>query len=149
MLIDSMELAYETFQGCRLRALYSEALLTALIPTLEEVRETGLLVLDVPESHLEPLPSDFKRATECRPDVERKTLHNRDQQWLRLCYISAVELRRLWADGAHRAVRSLGYAMHNVPYEISSGGLPRLMPISIQKWLDPFWGFEFRVAAFH
>jgi len=137
MLVDSMKLAYETFQGCRLGAPYSEALLTALIPTLEEVRESGMLVLDVPDSRIEPLPSGFKEVIECDPDVERKTPRSRDQQWVNLCYISAVELRRLWAAGAHGAVRSLGYAMHEVPNEISLGGSPT------------DWDFEFRVAAFH
>jgi len=142
MLIDSMKLAYETFQSCRRLLPETEALLTVLIPTLDEVRERGVLVLEVPDSRIEPLSSYYKRKIGCGPEIElsgRVSVLESSRRLLDLCYVAAVDLTRLWVAGARGAVLSLGYALHIVPSLVTSG-----------KALDPkLYEFNFRIAAFH
>lgn len=142
MLIDSMKLAYKTFQYCRHLYPDSGAMLAVLIETLDEVQESGMLTVDVPESRLKFLSYDFVRDISCGPDSERgslDTLPESSRRLLSLCCSAADELSDLWVAGARGAVRALGYALHIVPSLVASGNA-----------LHPeLFNFNFRVAAFH
>lgn len=142
MLIDSRQLAYETFQGCRHSWAGNEALFTLLIPMLDEASEKGVLVLEVPESRIEALrPHErarIEQVLESEP-LAFEGLTESSHRLLDLCHLAAVELKELWVAGAFGPVRSLGYAMHPVPSLIASG--ERFDPEQFQ--------FNFRVAAYH
>lgn len=142
MLIDSMKLAYGTFQGCRHLRPGVEATLDLLVVTLDEVQAQGTLTLDVPASNMKPLLSAVAQRVNCGPQhCELKRLDRLSESSRRLFYIccmAALELQRLSGTEARDALRYLGYALHIVPPLVISGKAIRP---------EEYQSFNFRVAA--
>lgn len=142
MLIDSMKLAYDTFQCCRHLRPEVEATLDLLVVTLDEVQARGVLTLDVPASNIKPLLSVVAQRINCGPQYcEPKRLDRLPDSSRRLFYIccmAALELQRLWETKARDALRYLGYALHIVPPLVTSGKAIRP---------EEYQSFNFRVAA--
>jgi hypothetical protein len=136
LLIDSMALAYEAFQGSRHLFAGTEPLVSMLVRTLPLVEERNALRVEVPASWTRALDPYHQTAIRCEPGADPSRPMN--QHLLPAIACGAQDLLRLWPAGAHAAVRSLGYALHPLPDLVGSGG--RFDPKDFR--------FCFRIAAF-
>ena len=137
--IDSMRLAYDTFQLCRYPGAATDVFLDLLIRTLDQVRLNDELITEIPESWLQEVNSSATE--EINPTVDRVRLSGlppKGRQLLSLIELGAEELRGLWASDSIIAVRSIGYALHPIP------GLVRLS----ERFDAEMFRFNFRIAAF-
>jgi hypothetical protein len=135
VLLDSMALAYEAFQGCRHHLPGTPALLELLELVLVQVEMSGALRVEVPSSWLTALTPGMRAEIRARRWIGRGRLAN--PQLLPAIAAGAAELSRLWSAGAEPALRSLGYALHNLPLLASSG----------ERFEPKEFLFCFRIAA--
>jgi hypothetical protein len=141
MLVDVMKLANWTFQSCRHVQPGTSVLLNILQTCLKMAEEDGNLVADSPECQLNSIPAYVFKDIQVAPDRQQVRnivdLNEMKQQLLFLVYMGTQELIRLVSSGSTKAVRSLGYALHNIPDLIVGG-----------EQFDPqLFEFSFRVAA--
>ena len=139
--VDSMRLAYETFQLCRYPGAATDIFLDLLIRTLEQVRLKDELITEIPESWLQEVNSSATEESEINPTADSVRLSGlppKGRQLLSLIELGAKESRRLWASDSIIAVRSLGYALHPIP------GLVRFS----ERFDAEMFRFNFRIAAF-
>ena len=135
-----MALAYQAFIGCRVG---DGALLAALARVLDEVARQGSLFVEIPDSELPSEVAEWfdEGGQSVRPPkpLDLVDMSEEDRRHFSLVQIATTELARLWRDGHVEPMRSLGYAMHNIP------GL-----VGTAKEFDrEGFGFSFAVAAFH
>jgi hypothetical protein len=139
-VIESLEVAYATFQCLRYGNSRSQAMLDLLVQTLEAVERTGNVEVEVPTSSLATMdlqPRFTVDALATRHQVA--DLPTQQQRLLELMRASAVESQKLCSSNPPVAVmRSLGYALHALPALVRSGGYEA----------KTFRQFGFRVAAY-
>lgn len=140
--INSLKLAYETFQSCRYVGDETEWLVEALIPVLNKACACETWVVDVPGSLISGIDPHIKAEIVCRRWTGRfwrRRLQTQSRHLLLLCSLAAQEFKRLLHNKEYGATRSLGYALHIVPRLIQCGEV-----------LDHGrYEFCFATAAFH
>ncbi len=136
ILIDSMALACEAFQGCRHLFPGTAPLLETLVRTLPRVQEQDALRVKVPASWVRALEPHYQAAISAEPGADRGRPMN--QQLLSAIAIGAGELQRLSSAQAHAAIASLGYALDPLPDLVRSG----------ERFDPEQFEFCFRIAAF-
>lgn len=153
MLIDSTKFMYITFQRCRHAQPHRDLILDAqletgllldlLIQTLDAVKLNDALVVEIPEIENNSILAVIQQEVELSPDANRAKLSflsETKQRLFCLVCVGVQELKQLWtsdSSDSQMAVKSLGYALHNIP---------RLFRSSEE--FDPYlYGFSFRVAA--
>jgi len=142
MLVDSIKLAYWTFQSCRHLGPETGLLLDVLSGTLDTVKQNDTLVVEIPESWFSSISSSIQQEIKISPDVDRvqlSRLPQKNQQLFSFVYLGANVSKRLWSTGSRRAVQSLGYALHNIPSFLRSS----------ERFDPELYEFSFRVAASH
>jgi|GEM_PF-1205931 hypothetical protein len=143
VLVDSLQLACDAFQACRHGGARPEVvrIVSLLTSTLARVRESGVLIVRMPDQGFLSAGSCIQTAIEWEPLAGRRPLNTLSPQGRKLLAyteVAADELLRLCQAGSAIAVRSVGYAMQCIP------GLIR----SEQPFRPESYEFCLRIAAY-
>jgi hypothetical protein len=116
MLTDSTQLMFYTFQCAR----HAQPAVSELLPLLDKVLDTVIrersFVVEIPDvwvSLFDPSLAAIVATFEARPDASWTS--SETAPLFSLVRMATAELRRLHAQDAVLAVRSIGYALHMIP----------------------------------
>ena len=140
MYIDSMKLAYFSFQRCRHYFPDTASWLRVLEHVLRESLSQGVLTVEVDDTVVAPLSPDAM--TNIRGDARPSPVMTPAvRRSLSFCLTSARELHRLYRLGCRTAVRALGLELHNLPSQIREQELGDWegTVLSCLSMAAPFW----------
>jgi hypothetical protein len=116
--VDITKLMYQTFQSCRSAQPDAGDCLHVLAAALAAMEQQATFIVPIPRSIGKRLPGYISarvRVLWFAPIRKRDIIPAAAQPFLALATIATADLQRLWVARHVRAVRSLGYALHNLP----------------------------------
>lgn len=138
MLIDSTRLMETAFHDSRYAFENTQFILDRLMTILDIVKKTDDFIVKISDPSLDSIAQeedDFLSPYFLPPRISE--LSEPHQKLFHLIEMGTHELKHLWISDRIMAVRSLGYALHNLPFLLRS-----TLEFSLNDYK-----FSFRVAA--